>query len=230
MSTLSTSASRSARAARQAGAALSRASRRAVMAAAVALGATLLIGAPAHAAPTVGQPAPDFVATDTRGVQHKLSDFAGKFVVLEWTNPGCPFVRKHYGGGNMPATQKAATAKGVVWLSINSTERAASDYLAPAALNDWMKAQAAAPTAMLMDEDGVIGQAYGARTTPHLFIVDPKGMLVYAGGIDSIPSARPDDIGKATNYVNQALGEALGGRPISMATTRAYGCSVKYKT
>ena len=230
MSTLSTSASRSARAARQAGAALSRASRRAVMAAAVALGATLLIGAPAHAAPTVGQPAPDFVATDTRGVQHKLSDFAGKFVVLEWTNPGCPFVRKHYGGGNMPATQKAATAKGVVWLSINSTERAASDYLAPAALNDWMKAQSAAPTAMLMDEDGVIGQAYGARTTPHLFIVDPKGMLVYAGGIDSIPSARPDDIGKATNYVNQALGEALGGRPISMATTRAYGCSVKYKT
>ena len=230
MSTLSTSASRSARAARQAGAALSRASRRAVMAAAVALGATLLIGAPAHAAPTVGQPAPDFVATDTRGVQHKLSDFAGKFVVLEWTNPGCPFVRKHYGGGNMPATQKAATAKGVVWLSINSTERAASDYLPPAALNDWMKAQSAAPTAMLMDEDGVIGQAYGARTTPHLFIVDPKGMLVYAGGIDSIPSARPDDIGKATNYVNQALGEALGGRPISMATTRAYGCSVKYKT
>ena len=230
MSTLSTSASRSARAARQAGAALSRASRRAVMAAAVALGATLLMGAPAHAAPTVGQPAPDFVATDTRGVQHKLSDFAGKFVVLEWTNPGCPFVRKHYGGGNMPATQKAATAKGVVWLSINSTERAASDYLAPAALNDWMKAQSAAPTAMLMDEDGVIGQAYGARTTPHLFIVDPKGMLVYAGGIDSIPSARPDDIGKATNYVNQALGEALGGRPISMATTRAYGCSVKYKT
>lgn len=230
MPSLSSSASRSARAARDAGAALSRASRRAVMAAAVALGSTLLIGAPAHAAPAVGQKAPDFVAMDTRGKQHQLSDFVGKYVVLEWTNPGCPFVRKHYGSGNMPATQKAATAKGVVWLAINSTERAASDYLQPAALDSWMKTQSAAPTAVLMDEDGTIGQAYGARTTPHIFIIDPKGTLVYAGGIDSIPSARPDDIKTATNYVNQALGEAFGGRPISAAATRPYGCSIKYKS
>lgn len=230
MPSLSSSASRSARAARDAGAALSRASRRAVMAAAVALGSTLLIGAPAHAAPAVGQKAPDFVAVDTRGKQHQLSDFAGKYVVLEWTNPGCPFVRKHYGSGNMPATQKAATAKGVVWLAINSTERAASDYLQPAALDSWMKTQSAAPTAVLMDEDGTIGQAYGARTTPHIFIIDPKGTLVYAGGIDSIPSSRPDDIKAATNYVNQALGEAFGGRPISAAATRPYGCSIKYKS
>jgi len=230
MRSLSSSASRSASAARQAGAALNRASRRAVMAAAVALGSTLLMGAPAHAAPAVGQRAPDFVAVDTRGAQHKLSDFAGKYVVLEWTNPGCPFVRKHYGSGNMPATQKAATAKGVVWLAINSTERAASDYLQPAALDGWMKSQSAAPTAVLMDEDGAIGQAYGARTTPHLFIIDPKGTLVYAGGIDSIPSARPDDIKTATNYVNQALGEAFGGKPVSAASTRPYGCSIKYKT
>lgn len=230
MPSLTSSASRSAHAARQAGAALSRASRRAVMAAAVALGSTLLIGAAAHAAPAVGQPAPDFVAVDTRGAQHKLSDFAGKYVVLEWTNPGCPFVRKHYGSGNMPATQKAATAQGVVWLAINSTERAASDYLQPAALDSWMKAQSAAPTAVLMDEDGRIGQAYGARTTPHLFIIDPKGTLVYAGGIDSIPSARPDDIKTATNYVNQALREAFGGQPISAAATKPYGCSIKYKT
>jgi len=229
MSSLSSSASRSARAARQAGAALNRASRRAVMAAAVALGSTLLMGAPAHAAPAVGQRAPDFVAVDTRGTQHKLSDFAGKYVVLEWTNPGCPFVRKHYGSGNMPATQKAATGKGVVWLAINSTERAASDYLQPAALDNWMRSQSAAPTAVLMDEDGTIGQAYGARTTPHLFIIDPKGTLVYAGGIDSIPSARPDDIKTATNYVNQALGEAFGGKTISAASTRPYGCSIKYK-
>jgi peroxiredoxin len=200
------------------------------MAAAVALGSTLLIGAPAHAAPAVGQKAPDFVAVDTRGKQHQLSDFAGKYVVLEWTNPGCPFVRKHYGSGNMPATQKAATAKGVVWLAINSTERAASDYLQPAALDSWMKTQSAAPTAVLMDEDGTIGQAYGARTTPHIFIIDPKGTLVYAGGIDSIPSARPDDIKTATNYVNQALGEAFGGKPISAAATRPYGCSIKYKS
>ncbi len=211
-------------------AALDRASRRAVMAAAMALGATLLLDAPAHAAPAVGQPAPDFVAVDTAGQRHKLSDFAGKYVVLEWTNPGCPFVRKHYGSGNMPATQKAATAKGVVWLAINSTERAAGDYLPPERLAAWMQEQSAAATHVLMDEDGIIGQAYGARTTPHLYIIDPKGVLVYAGGIDSIPSARVDDIKTATNYVNQALAEAFGGKPISAASTRAYGCSIKYKT
>jgi hypothetical protein len=150
-------------------------------------------------------------------------------VVLEWTNPGCPFVQKHYNSGNMPATQKSATAKGVVWLSINSTERTAADYLKPAALEHWMKEHSAGATAVLMDEDGVIGQAYGARTTPHLFIIDPRGVLVYAGGIDSIASARADDIKVATNYVNQALAEALGGRPVSAAATRAYGCSIKYK-
>jgi hypothetical protein len=225
----STSDSRSARAARQARAALSRASRRAVMAAAVALGATFLMSSNAVAAPGVGQKAPDFVAVDTAGKQHRLSDFAGKFVVLEWTNPGCPFVRKHYGSGNMPATQKAATEKGVVWLAVNSTERAASDYLKPAALEAWMKEHSAAPTAVLMDEDGVIGRAYAARTTPHLYIIDPKGVLVYAGGIDSIASSRVEDIKTATNYVNQALGEAFGGKPISAATTRPYGCSIKYK-
>jgi len=200
------------------------------MAAAVALGATLLMGNAAHAAPAVGQNAPDFVAKDTQGKEHKLSDFAGKFVVLEWTNPGCPFVQKHYDSGNMPATQKSATGKGVVWLSINSTARSSGDYLPAAQLDGWMKSRTAAPTALLLDEDGVIGQAYGARTTPHIFIVDPKGVLVYAGGIDSIPSARVDDIKNATNYVNQALGEAFGGKPISAATTRAYGCSVKYAT
>ncbi|WP_295522767.1 thioredoxin family protein [uncultured Pseudacidovorax sp.] len=221
---------RAARNVRAARAALSRASRRAVMTAAMALGASLLINAQAHAAPAVGQKAPDFVAVDTNGQRHQLSDFAGKYVVLEWTNPGCPFVRKHYGSGNMPATQKTATARGVVWLAINSTERAASDYLPPAELAAWMKAQSGAPTAVLMDEDGIVGQAYGARTTPHLFIIDPKGVLVYAGGIDSIASARPEDIKTATNYVNQALAEAYGGRPISAASTKPYGCSIKYRT
>ncbi|RDI29548.1 peroxiredoxin [Pseudacidovorax intermedius] len=221
---------RAARNVRAARAALSRASRRAVMTAAMALGASLLINAQAHAAPTVGQKAPDFVAVDTNGQRHQLSDFAGKYVVLEWTNPGCPFVRKHYGSGNMPATQKAATARGAVWLAINSTERAASDYLPPAELAAWMKAQSGAPTAVLMDEDGIVGQAYGARTTPHIFIIDPQGVLVYAGGIDSIASARPDDIRTATNYVNQALADAFGGRPISVASTKPYGCSIKYRT
>jgi hypothetical protein len=229
-SSSSPSESRSYRAARQARAALSRASRRAVMTAAVALGATFLMNAHALAAPAIGQQAPDFVAMDTAGKHHRLSDFAGKYVVLEWTNPGCPFVRKHYGSGNMPATQKAVTAKGVVWLSINSTERASSDYLKPPALDAWMKEQSGAPTAVLMDEDGVIGRTYGARTTPHIFIVDPQGVLVYAGAIDSIASARSDDIKVATNYVNQALGEAFDGKAISAAATRPYGCSIKYKS
>ena len=200
------------------------------MTAAVALGATFLMNAQAAAVPAVGQPAPDFIAVDTAGKQHRLSDFAGKYVVLEWTNPGCPFVRKHYGSGNMPATQKAATGKGVVWLSINSTDRASGDYLKPSALDAWMKEQSGAPTAVLMDEDGVIGRTYGARTTPHIFIVDPKGVLVYAGGIDSIASARSDDIKVATNYVNQALAEAFDGKAVSAATTRPYGCSIKYKS
>ena len=213
---------------RSARAQLSRASRRAIMTAAVALGATLMMNA-AYAAPAIGQKAPDFVATDIQGKSHKLSDFSGKFVVLEWTNPGCPFVRKHYDSGNMPATQKSATSKGVVWLSINSTERGAPDYLQPAALERWMSERSAAASAVLMDEDGAIGQAYGARTTPHLFIIDPQGVLIYAGGIDSIASARPEDIKSATNYVNQALSEAFGGKPVSAAVTRPYGCSVKYK-
>ena len=221
---------RASRAASQARAALSRASRRAVMAAAVALGASLLMSAPAHAAAAVGQQAPDFIATDISGQQRRLSDFAGKYVVLEWTNPGCPFVRKHYGSGNMQSTQKSAADKGVVWLAINSTERAASDYLPPTRLAAWMKEKSAAATHVLMDEDGTIGQVYGARTTPHLYIIDPKGVLVYAGGIDSIASARTDDIKSATNYVNQALAEAYGGKAISAAATRPYGCSIKYKT
>lgn len=177
---------------------------------------------------TVGQPAPDFTALDTSGKTVKLSDFKGKHVVLEWTNPGCPFVVKHYGSGNIPALQKEFTGKGVVWLAVNSTDTGSGDYKKPADLGAWMTQQKAAPTATLMDEKGSIGKAYGARTTPHLYIVDPKGTLVYAGGIDSIPSAKVDDIKTATNYVRQGLGEALAGKPISAANTKPYGCSVKY--
>lgn len=221
-------ASRSAAAAREARAALSRASRRAVMAAAVALGASFLMAMPAQAAPAIGQPAPDFIAMDTRGQAHQLSELKGQYVVLEWTNPSCPFVHKHYRSGNMPATQKAATAKGAVWLAINSIERADRAYHPPAALDAWMQAHGAAPTALLMDEDGVIGRAYGARATPHLFIIDPHGVLVYAGGIDSIASANVHDIQAATNYVNQALAEALDGHAVTAATTRAYGGAIKY--
>ena len=184
----------------------------------------------AHAAASVGQPAPDFTLSDTAGKPVKLSQFKGKPVVLEWNNPGCPFVRKHYDSGNMPATQKDATGQGVVWLSINSTEKTSSDYLEPAKLMAWKQERKATPTAVLMDEEGTVGKSYGARTTPHLYIVNPQGVMVYAGGIDSIPSARPADIEKATNYVKVGLAETLAGKPISAATTQPYGCSIKYKS
>lgn len=182
----------------------------------------------AHAAPSVGQPAPAFTASDVSGRTVKLSDYRGKFVVLEWTNPGCPYVRKHYDSGNMPATQADATARGVVWLSINSTARTHYDYMEAAKLVDWQKQRKSAPTAVLLDEDGTVGRAFGARTTPHMYIVDPQGKLVYAGGIDSIASANPADIPKAVNYVRTSLGEALAGKAISDPVTRPYGCTVKY--
>jgi thiol-disulfide isomerase/thioredoxin len=190
---------------------------------------SLVLATAVHAAPSVGQPAPDFTLRDTAGKPVKLSDFRGKHVVLEWTNPGCPYVRKHYDSGNMPATQVHATGKGVVWLSINSTEKSSSDYLEPARLVAWQNDRKSTPTAMLMDEEGTAGKAYGARTTPHLYIVDPQGKLVYAGGIDSIPSSNPDDIRKATNYVKVGLDEALAGKPLTTAVSRPYGCSIKYK-
>jgi peroxiredoxin len=189
----------------------------------------LAFGAAAHTAPSVGQPAPDFTLQDTSGKTVRLSDYRGRHVVLEWTNPGCPYVRKHYDSGNMPATQKEAVARGVVWLSINSTEKSSGDYREPAQLAAWQAERKSRPTALLMDEDGAAGKAYGARTTPHMYIVDPRGALVYTGGIDSIPSSNPDDIRKAVNYVRQGLAEALAGKPITASTTRPYGCSIKYK-
>jgi thioredoxin-related protein len=190
----------------------------------------LAFGIPAQAAAVVGQSAPEFTLADASGKSVKLSDYRGKYVVLEWTNPGCPYVRKHYNSGNMPATQKEAIDKGVVWLAINSTEKSAYDYLEPPKLVAWMKERKSVTTATLMDVEGVAGRAYGARTTPHMYIVDPKGKLVYAGGIDSIPSSNVDDIKTAVNYVRQGLNEALAGKPISQASTRPYGCSIKYKS
>jgi peroxiredoxin len=190
----------------------------------------LVLAASLHASPAVGQSAPDFALRDTSGKAVKLSDFRGKHVVLEWTNPGCPYVRKHYDSGNMPATQKDAVDKGVVWLAINSTSKSSDEYLEPAKLIAWQKERKASPTATLIDEEGTAGKAYGARTTPHMYIVDPQGRLIYAGGIDSIPSSNPDDIRKAVNYVRQGLNEALAGKPLSAAVTRPYGCSVKYSS
>ena len=194
----------------------------------VCASALALSASSALAVASVGQPAPAFTAQDASGKTVSLADFKGRHVVLEWVNPGCPYVVKHYGSANMQGTQKEATAKGVVWLSVNSTAADHGDYKAPAAMAQWMQQQKAAPTATLMDADGKIGRAFGARTTPHLYIVDPKGTLVYAGGIDNKPTANPADVATATNHVKVALAEALAGKPVSQATTRPYGCSVKY--
>ena len=190
----------------------------------------LLLAAAAQAAPAVGQPAPEFTLKDASGRTVQLSDYRGKYVVLEWTNPGCPYVRKHYDSGNMAATQQDALARGAVWLSINSTEKASYDWLEPAKLVAWQKDRKVQPTATLLDEEGTVGHAYGARTTPHMYIVDPQGRLAYAGGIDSIASSNPADIAKAVNYVRQGLAEATAGKAISAAATRPYGCSIKYKS
>lgn len=192
--------------------------------------ASHLIATKALSALTLGQNAPEFTAKDTAGKTVRLADFKGKTVVLEWVNPGCPYVRKHYGGANMQSTQQEARGKGVVWLAINSTETGHPDYLAPAALQSWMAEQKAAATHTLMDESGSIGQLYSARTTPHMYIISPQGKLVYAGGIDSIASARVEDIKTATNYVKTSLAESLSGKPISNSSTKPYGCSVKYKS
>lgn len=184
-----------------------------------------------HASPgiaAVGQPAPAFSARDTAGRPVSLADFKGKTVVLEWVNPGCPYVQKHYRSANMQGTQREAASKGVVWLAINSTAKDHSDYLAPTALGEWMKGQQAAASATLMDSEGTVGRAYGARTTPHMYVIDTKGTLVYAGAIDNKPTANTADIAGATNHVKVALAESLAGKPVSVAQTRAYGCSVKY--
>lgn len=186
-----------------------------------------LFSAAAFAAAVVGQPAPDFSAQDTSGKPHRLADYKGKYVVLEWVNPGCPFVRKHY-QGNMQATQEEAISKGAIWLAINSTAESQSDYLPPAKMGEWMQGKNASATATLIDADGRIGKAYGAKTTPHMYIIDPKGTLIYAGAIDSVPSTRLEDLDKATNYVKQAFAELQAGKPLSKSVTTAYGCAVKY--
>ena len=192
--------------------------------------ASISVATYVHSAVTLGQKARNFTAKDVSGKTVRLADFKGKHVELEWVNPGCPFVRKHYNGGNMQSTQKDAASKGVVWLAINSTETSHTDYLDPVKLGAWMKEKSSTVNATLMDESGSIGKAYGAKTTPHMYIINPQGNLVYAGAIDSIPSAREADIAKATNYVKAALAEAAQGKVISTASTAPYGCSVKYKS
>jgi len=182
----------------------------------------------ALAAPQVGQPAPEFTLTDSNGKSHKLSDFKGKFVVLEWLNHGCPFVVKHYGSGNMQKLQKEYTGKDVVWLSIVSSAPGKQGHMSAEETNKAKEEKGSAATAVLLDEDGTVGKLYNAKVTPELYIVDREGTLIYAGAIDSVKSTDAADIEGATNYVKKALDEALEGKPVSEATTTAYGCSVKY--
>ena len=191
--------------------------------------AALALTLAAHAAPTVGQPAPDFSLTDLDGRAHKLSDYRGKTVVLEWVNQECPFVVKHYDkSGNMPATQKFAQDQGVVWLSINSGHPGAQGDFDKAKVEAWMKKTGATPSAYFRDQTGKVGKLYDARTTPHMFVINSDGVLVYAGGIDDIRSANPKDIGKATNFVKAALTDLKAGRDVAAKTSQPYGCSVKY--
>lgn len=189
---------------------------------AAAFGATT-----AQAVPKVGEPAPAFSATDSNGKTVQLSDYRGKFVVLEWSNAECPFVKKHY-SGNMQSLQKEETAKGVAWLTVISSAPGKQGNVDGAQANRLTKERGAAPTAVLLDPSGKIGHAYDAKTTPHLFVVDPKGTLVYMGGIDSIASADAEDIPAAKPYVKLALAEAMAGKPITEAVTKPYGCSIKY--
>lgn len=185
--------------------------------------------ASADAAPQVGKPAPEFTAIDSNGKTVKLADFRGKIVVLEWTNDGCPYVKKHYSSNNMQALQKEETAKGVIWLTVISSAPGAQGYVTGEEANKLTKIRGAAPTAVLLDPEGDIGHLYDARTTPHMFIVNRDGALVYMGGIDDKPTSDPADIKTARNYVRAALDNLAAGTPVEHAITRPYGCSVKYK-
>ena len=193
-----------------------------MLAGCVALAFTL----PAAAAP--GLPAPDFAVADTNGKPVKLSDYRGKFVVLEWTNPECPFVRKHYDSQNMQGLQKEWGAKDVVWLTINSTNASHSEYKTPEEMAKWMRAQGAAPRATLIDGTSATARAYAAKNTPHMFVVDPMGKIIYDGAIDDKRSTNPADVKIANNYVRAALTEATAGKPVSIASTTPYGCTMKY--
>ena len=189
--------------------------------------AVLTIGQAATA--EVGKAAPDFTLTDINGAKHSLSEFKGKTVVLEWVNPECPFVIKHYDkSGNIPKLQQAATADGVVWLSINSAAAGNEGDFNAAQVKDWQKRIKSSATDYLRDRVGKVGRLYDARTTPHLYVIDAGGTLVYAGGIDSIRSSKPEDIAKAKNYVAAALADLKAGQPVHTKNSQPYGCSVKY--
>jgi peroxiredoxin len=194
-----------------------------LVASAIALSIT-----PALAAPEVGKAAPEFSAVGSDGKTYDLKSLAGKYVVLEWLNHGCPYVKKHYEGGNMQSLQKEYTAKGVVWLSVISSAPGKQGHASAGEANAAVKEHGAHPTAVLLDESGMVGRLYDAKTTPHMFVIDPSGVLVYAGAIDDQPSFDAESLTGAKSYVRAALDEAMAGKPVTVASTKAYGCSVKY--
>ena len=181
-----------------------------------------------NAAVETGSAAPDFTLTDSSGTSHSLSDFKGSYVVLEWTNHQCPFVVKHYKEGHMQALQEKMTGKGVVWLQINSGAEGKQGYLTAAEAEALRESQGFKSTAYLLDSEGQVGRLYDARTTPHMYLIDPEGTLIYQGAIDSIKSVKSSDVDKAENYLKAAYKAHKSGEPIANPTTTAYGCSVKY--
>jgi peroxiredoxin len=199
---------------------------RAVVYIAIAVAALIVVLA-AHAA-TVGQQAPEFTGKDSRGKTISLADYRGKYVVLEWTNRDCPYTKKQYDSGNMQALQKEWTAKGVVWLTVLSSASGEQGYLTADQENAQMARMHAHPTAAILDPSGQIGRLYGAKTTPHMFVIDAHGKLIYDGAIDDKPTTDLSDVKGAKNYVSAALTEAMAGQAVQVASTRPYGCSVKY--
>jgi peroxiredoxin len=177
---------------------------------------------------TVDSPAPNFTLTDVAGKTHSLADFKGKFVVLEWVNFDCPFVKKHYGAKNMQTLQAAYTKKEVVWLSICSSAKGKQGYFEGKDLTDRITKEGLSSTAYLIDTDGTVGKMYGAKTTPNMYVINPEGTLVYAGAIDDTPTPNPDDIKTAKNYVQLALDASMAGKPVATKATAPYGCGVKY--
>jgi len=193
---------------------------------------TALVTGPLYAAdvPPVGSAAPDFSAPDTNGKTHSLSQYKGKYVVLEWFNPECPFVKKHYGSDNMQKLQQEYTGKGVVWLTIDSNAPGTEGNVAPDQAQRIMASWRTKQTALLLDPESKVARSYGAKNTPNMVVINPEGKIVYEGAIDNKATPNPADIPNSTNYVKAALDESLAGRPVSNPTTKPYGCSVKYKS
>ncbi len=188
----------------------------------------LLAAQPLYAAATVGAAAPDFTGLASSGQTIHLADYRGKYVVLEWHNNGCPFVRKQYNSGNMQKLQKEWTAKGVAWFTILSSAPGKQGFATAGEENDFMAKMQAAPTAALLDPTGTIGHLYDAKTSPHMFVINPQGVVIYNGAIDDKPTTDLADVPGATNYVSLALEESMSGKPVATPVTRPYGCSVKY--